>query len=296
MELEKYEQPLRPAEERRLAELEQIIQDNFLGFVAVGQALAEINEQRLYRTESGRTFEDYCTQLWDMNVRHAYRLIESARVVEQIAEYQNVTHGTQNDTQPIEIILPQNERQARELARLDPEDRRTVWLGLVQAAQEQGGARITAGAVKKAVKAFKGEQFDKVIKGIQAAIREHRSDFVSEEFDLALKSFATQIDIERRKNWRETSRKAVFKHLLELTRLVGEAGPGVEETACAMELDDREKLKAGGFRIFRINAKITAIEEWIRNDQWAVHSAHETPAVMNKVFKALMAENTNLRG
>ena len=295
MELEKYEQPLMPAEERRLAELEQIIQDNFLGFVAVGQALAEINEQRLYRTESGRTFEDYCTQLWDMNVRHAYRLIESARVVEQIAEYQNVTHGTQNDTQPIEIILPQNERQARELARLDPEDRRTVWLGLVQAAQEQGGARITAGAVKKAVKAFKGEQFDKVIKGIQAAIREHRSDFVSEEFDLALKSFATQIDIERRKNWRETSRKAVFKHLLELTRLVGEAGPGVEETACAMELDDREKLKAGGFRIFRMNARAGAIEEWQRNNMWTVHSTHDSPAAMATVYRELMLDHSHLR-
>jgi len=299
-ELGRYEKPLSVREKKRLAELEQVIQDNFLGFVAVGQALAEINEQRLYRTESGRTFEDYCKQLWDMNVRHAYRLIESAKVVEQIAEYQNVTHGTQNDTQVAEIILPQNERQARELARLDPEDQRTVWFGLVEAAREQGGsgrpARITAGAVKKAVKAFKGEQFGTVVKRIQTAMRENRTDFASEEFNLTFSAFLAQVDIERNAGWRHTSRKTCHKHIMTLADLVAEAGPAALETGCALELSDREKLREGGFRIFRMNPRSMLIEEWRRADQWAVHTEHESPAEMSEAFKELMLDHRNLRG
>jgi hypothetical protein len=51
------EKPLTPAEQGRLSELEGVIRENFLAYVAVGSALLEIREKRLYRNSDGRTWE-----------------------------------------------------------------------------------------------------------------------------------------------------------------------------------------------------------------------------------------------
>jgi hypothetical protein len=55
-----------------------------------------------------------------MERRNAYRLMDAAQVVE------NVSHGTQ--------ILPTNERQARPLASLPPEQQVQVWQQVVETA------------------------------------------------------------------------------------------------------------------------------------------------------------------
>ena len=56
MELIIEEKPLTPAEQNRLSALETIIRENFLAYVAVGNAILEIRESRLYRTDGGRTW------------------------------------------------------------------------------------------------------------------------------------------------------------------------------------------------------------------------------------------------
>ena len=287
--------PLSVREEKRLAELEQIIQENFLGFVAVGQALAEIREQRLYRVDYP-TFEDYCRDLWDMSHQRADQLIAAKAVIDNLT----TIVVKQDDGSEVDI-LPKNEAQARELARLQPEEQAKVWFSLLQEAREQsagrgGEAKITAQAVKKAVLQHKGKKLEVAIRQTTREASQNRTDYASDEFLAAFNAFLAQIDIERRADWKRTSRKTCHKHIMSIAELVAEAGPAALECGCCMDLSEREKLQKAGFSVFRMNAKLTAIEKWLRNDQWAVHSEHESPAEMNEAFKGLMADHTNLRG
>ena len=57
---------LSPFEKTRFNELETVIKENFTGFVAVGNALAEIRDSKLYRQEY-KSFEDYCQNIWDVH-------------------------------------------------------------------------------------------------------------------------------------------------------------------------------------------------------------------------------------
>lgn len=93
----------------RLAELEGVIERGMATFVEVGSALAEIRESRLYR-ETHRDFDSYCRERWGWSARHVNRQIEAATVVAELGP-----------------TGPTSERQARELARVEPERRAEVW-------------------------------------------------------------------------------------------------------------------------------------------------------------------------
>jgi len=119
-----------------VAELEQheaVIERGLNTFVDVGRALLAIRHRKLYRQEYG-TFEEYCHRRWDITPRHGRRLIAAAQVVDNIG--------------PMGPILPSTERQARELARLEPEEQREVWQELVG---RDSAETITAEEIRKAV-------------------------------------------------------------------------------------------------------------------------------------------------
>ncbi|PIE60529.1 MAG: hypothetical protein CSA31_01630 [Desulfobulbus propionicus] len=59
----------------QLEKLEGVIKRDFAAFYRVGRALAEINERCLYRNENGRTFEQYCRELWKLSGSRSYELI-----------------------------------------------------------------------------------------------------------------------------------------------------------------------------------------------------------------------------
>jgi hypothetical protein len=61
----------------RLVELESVVQH---GYLAVGAALGEIRDRRLYRVTHDR-FEDYCRERWDCTRQWANRRIEVAAYV-----------------------------------------------------------------------------------------------------------------------------------------------------------------------------------------------------------------------
>ena len=123
--------PLTPIESARLAELEPIIERGMASFVEVGNALLEISGRRLYR-ETASTFEQYCRDKWHMTARRAYQLCEAAEVVKALPE--NVNHGSQI-----------NERQARELAKIEPEKRTKA----LEVASSKG--KLTAKSIRIAV-------------------------------------------------------------------------------------------------------------------------------------------------
>ena len=79
-----------------------------LSILEACNALKEIRDSRLYRDVLGfETFEEYCKNKCDMGQTHDYRPIESAHVQEILS--------------PMGDIQPINERQARPLVRLEPE-------------------------------------------------------------------------------------------------------------------------------------------------------------------------------
>jgi ParB family chromosome partitioning protein len=85
----------------RLVELEAVVERGLEMFVAVGLALTEIRDSRLYR-DSHPTFEAYLADRWNMSSSHGYRKIDAARVAVLVS--------------PIGDIA--NEAQARELVPL----------------------------------------------------------------------------------------------------------------------------------------------------------------------------------
>lgn len=127
--------------QRRLVELEGVIQGGLQTFVDVGQALLEIRTQRLYRYSNGgefATFEDYCRDRWQMGRAYANRIIEATEVHAALA--------------PIGAT-PRTESQARELAPVlrerGPEVLRETWAAVV----EQTNGHPTAAAVREVVAA-----------------------------------------------------------------------------------------------------------------------------------------------
>lgn len=125
---------LTPAESDRLATLETIIERGMGTFVDVGSALLAIRDEHLYR-KGYATFERYVNARWNITRGRAYQLITAGLL------------HTQVDIQ--------NERQARELKRLEtPTERRIAW----ELAKEAGasiapGKDVPTVAVKAAVDA-----------------------------------------------------------------------------------------------------------------------------------------------
>lgn len=93
---------------RRLIQLESVIERGKQTFVEVGLALAEIRDSRLYRAEHG-TFELYCRDKWNFTRQYVNQIIAGSSAVKSLP--------------PNLETMVSNSRQARELARIDPERR-----------------------------------------------------------------------------------------------------------------------------------------------------------------------------
>ncbi len=122
---------LNQSEQKELAECRAIIQKGFHTFVEVGQALVTIQQKRLYRA-SHDTFEAFCRAEFDMGRAYAYRLIESAKVIE--------------DLSPIgdKAALP------------TPDQRRSAWQKVIDVSDEKSSA-ITARLVRSVIKKTVGD-------------------------------------------------------------------------------------------------------------------------------------------
>jgi len=98
----------------RLKQCEDVVRSGMATFVAVGQALAEIRDLRLYR-EMFATFEEYCRSRWKMAARTAYQTITSARAALSLGDgAKNLNEATAR----VLAKLPENERKAKYLQAL----------------------------------------------------------------------------------------------------------------------------------------------------------------------------------
>lgn len=125
---------LTTTEQASLERYEKVIEKGLASFYEVGSALLTIRDSKLYRGTHG-TFEAYCLDKWGMSRIHAYRLIDSCKVVD------NVTDRLQNS--------PANIEQTRPLARLEPQQQKEAWQQAVATAPD---GKVTAAHVYKIVK------------------------------------------------------------------------------------------------------------------------------------------------
>lgn len=129
--------PLTTSEQCELVLAEDKIRAGLDSFIQVGEALARVRDGRLYR-ETHATFASYCEEKWGLSRRHAYQLIDASEVVENLSAMAHTG-----------IQIPTNERQARPLARLDPEQQQEAWERAVETAPN---GKVTARHVESVVR------------------------------------------------------------------------------------------------------------------------------------------------
>ena len=170
-------------QEDRLTELELIIEVNQPDFYALGKALKEIRDSRLYLTLTFDTFEDYTKNRWDMRRAHSYRLIAASGVIDNLS--------------PIGDILPKNEAQARPLTELDPFHQRKAWQEFLKSGMEQNARNI-------------GKFLSKYLRKQNSAPHAGTIEIISQDYKSAVTVMLNQIRMAQNDRWRSTSREAAL--------------------------------------------------------------------------------------
>ena len=130
----KHEIVLNAEECDRLRACEQTIRTGLGTFVAVGTALMEIRDARLYRQDYP-SFEKYVHSVLALSRPRAYELIDSSQVMHDLSAIADIS------------ALPLNEGQARELRRWKtPEERVKKWRAVLDAA---GDKPVTAKFIRQ---------------------------------------------------------------------------------------------------------------------------------------------------
>lgn len=126
--------PLTKVEAKRLVCLQAIIEEGLGTFNAVGLALKEIRDSRLYRQDY-TTFESYLNEEWGIGRSHGARLIEASETVALI--------------EGAGLPTPQTERSTRALTGLSDEEKTEAY---AEAVEESGGEPPSVAQVEKAAK------------------------------------------------------------------------------------------------------------------------------------------------
>lgn len=131
--------------QRRLVELEGVIQGGLQTFTEVGQALLEIRDSRLYRFGGFATIDDYLRERWHMSRSYAHRIMEATEVQAALPMGNGLT----------------TERQARELAPVlrehGPEAVREVWTETVERTNGHPTAAVVREVVRERVRGLAAE-------------------------------------------------------------------------------------------------------------------------------------------
>ena len=283
--------PLTVKEEGLRKQLEEkIFEAVKRSFIEVGELLAEVKDRKLYKS-SHLTFADYSRDVLDLAKQVAYNHLKAFYVVKNLSENadaddgEKVNHGL--------LLLPQNERQARALVGLTPEEQRQVWKEAVETAPE---GKVTAAHVRKTVRQLKG---NRVVETIQKTKREKapNGDRVSEEFTAAFNVFKDAVQVEILSNWATTDRLTVVRHLDAIRGAISTNGNHrIPEKGYAIEASNTEKLIEAGFTIIRSNLIHLTIEKLVGNSQWAVVEAFKDVETLNRNFDYLLLDLKHLRG
>jgi len=163
----------------RLLHLETIIETERRCFYKIGKALKEVRDERLYRQLLFDSFKSYLKQRWDMSRSHGYRLIEAARIIDNLS--------------PIGEKLPENEAQLRPLIHLSPSDQCKIWRDFLAT-----GTELKARNIRRFVLTYMSCEK----KGID------QSELISVDYKNAVMAMLKEITLARQDGWQNTSRDA----------------------------------------------------------------------------------------
>lgn len=96
------------SEQKRRDQLEKIIKNGLAEYRAVGTALAEMRDKKLYRS-THKTFEAYCASLWGFTGRRGRQLMDAAELADTVEQV-----AIEAGEKP-EQIVPKTEGAARSL-------------------------------------------------------------------------------------------------------------------------------------------------------------------------------------
>jgi hypothetical protein len=153
-------------EDQALARCETTIEHGLQTFYAVGNALVEIRDERLYRA-THRAFEDYCQERWGMTRQHANRLIAAAETVKNLEPIGSILPS---------YPLPTAESQIRSLTNLAPEQQIGAWTEAVG----RSGGQPTAAIVEQVAKEWQPPRI------VQVAPMPETADLIGDGIDDAL--------------------------------------------------------------------------------------------------------------
>ena len=136
----------------RLEELVAVVDRGMMSFVAVGNALAEINARHLYRITGHDSFAEFCRDRWHITRQRAWQLMNSAGVAKILDEENPATDER-----------PASESQARVLSTIkQPTLMADVWTHSVETApvDARGQLTITATHIERCRAEMMGETPD----------------------------------------------------------------------------------------------------------------------------------------
>lgn len=166
-----------------LIKLEAVIDAGQQNFYAIGRALREIRDGRLYQKAGFSLFETYTKKRWELSKSQAYRLIEASSVIDNLS--------------PIGEETPKREAHVRPLIQLDAATQRKVWWSFLNS-----GLAHTARNISKFVKKHTGET-----KETQAI---DKIEIISDSYKAVVMAMLDQIRLAQNDRWEKTSRQAAL--------------------------------------------------------------------------------------
>ena len=112
-------------------EIDSAIEDGAKTFVRLGNALAQIRDERHYKEAGYTRFEDYTQERWEFTRIRAYQLIDAARVYGYLSE-------TFDQKQ-----LPKGESSIRKMGRLTQAQCIAIWQQALERSPRPTRALIT---------------------------------------------------------------------------------------------------------------------------------------------------------
>lgn len=275
--------PMTRADWSRRNELEKQIATELLGaFYKVGQALAEIRDNQLYR-ETHRTFEVYCKEMFDVARNQAYRLIDAAQAYDDLSP----TGGQIIDGETVTItVLPANERQIRPLIKVPKKDRLKVWCDALSANPD--GKKPSGVTVENVVTRYLGEAVEVKIKTTSTRVAVSRQ--LGADMKTALDVVLDEVRKAKSEGYKSSSRLSIVQALDGIRRIVADDGDNIAENQIV--LSNREKLLRAGFIFVRRDAQKLIIEQLSSEHyDWQPYESYKDAVALEQNFEQLLSSD-----
>jgi hypothetical protein len=261
---------------------QEIVNAISASFYAVGKAIAEIQQDELYREEF-KTFEQCCQSLFDIGRQRAYQLIGASAVYDQLSTICRQTKLGESDI--VIDVLPVNESQIRPLLKVPESDRPLIWAKTVETAPK---GKPTNGHVNKVVKKYLGEVTETRIHATRERVAVSRQ--VNAEMKAALDLVLEEVRKTRREGYKTTSRLAIAMYLDNIRKLVAEDGDDLAENR--LNVSNRERLLGAGYIFIRKNAQAISIEKEDRTmTGWQLVGRFDELPAMESAYDKLIRDN-----